>query len=118
MNKTYKQSQPKYLRRWWLRFRPCKTQILASEYTGYALEFYVPWWAWPFELIHRMIFGRAKLTPIKSTPNGSLQELKAENVCDRQLLPNDLIIPKAMPLSLEKSNKNNNNQRRRLGGFI
>lgn len=72
MSETYKQSRPKYLRRWWLRTRPCKKQILVSEYFDNPLEFYVPWWAWPFELMHRMIFGRAKLTPIKGNSDGSL----------------------------------------------
>ena len=53
-------SLPKPLTRWWLRTRLCKNGIqLGPEGMPACMEFYVPWWAWPLELTHRLIFGRA-----------------------------------------------------------
>lgn len=48
--------------RWWCRVRPLKNavQLNAGEGIPAAVEFYVPWWAWPFELLHRLIFGSTK----------------------------------------------------------
>ena len=56
-------SLPRPLCRWWMRLRPiCKGfQIESCGEFLPPIELYVPWWAWPFELVHRLIFGRAKL---------------------------------------------------------
>lgn len=55
--------------RWWLKLRnvnlPGRSNIrdmadlqeMAAE-ADQAAEFYVPWWAWPLEWIHRLVFGR------------------------------------------------------------
>gem|GEM_PF-5263448 len=49
--------------RWWLRTRSCRLGIqLNNDGTPPCIEFYVPWWAWPLELLHIAVFGRAKLT--------------------------------------------------------
>jgi len=55
-------SLPKYLCRWWLRTRPCKNavQINAGQGIPASVEFYVPFWAWPFEILHRAIFGSTR----------------------------------------------------------
>lgn len=51
-------------RRWWIR---CKEtpRILTVENGWYCyssiITFYVPWWAWQFELLDRVIFGRYKI---------------------------------------------------------
>lgn len=37
-------------------------------------ELYVPWWAWPFELIHRAIFGQVKLKGIDVPVDGVTRE--------------------------------------------
>lgn len=42
---------PKILCRWWLK----------SKQENNIAEFYVPWWAWPMEFIHRIIFGASKI---------------------------------------------------------
>ena len=51
-----------WLCRWWMRTRPVRNAV---QIDGQGLppvrELYVPWWAWPLELLHRAIFGRAKL---------------------------------------------------------
>jgi len=78
MNKQMKVgiSLPKILCRWWLRIRPCKNGVQLSGadircdgitiiQMPACIESYVPWWAWPLELIHRSIFGHAKLTATK-----------------------------------------------------
>lgn len=56
-------SLPRPLCRWWLKSRPCKlgTQLNAWQGIPPCIEFYVPIWAWPFELLHWAIFGRPKL---------------------------------------------------------
>ncbi len=48
--------------RWWLKWRPCKraVQINAGQGIPACIEFYVPWYAWPLEFIHRMIFGKTE----------------------------------------------------------
>ena len=55
------------LTKWWLKVRPCKSaiQINANQGIPPCIEFYVPFWAWPFELLHRLyclIFGKDKLS--------------------------------------------------------
>ena len=53
---------PKLLARWWLKMRICKNAIqLGPKGMPACVEFYVPWWGWPFEMIHRLIFGKAVL---------------------------------------------------------
>ena len=49
--------------RWWLKIRPCKTAVPVNVGHGVSacLEFYIPFSAWPFELLHRCVFGKAKL---------------------------------------------------------
>ena len=55
-------SLPKLLTRWWLKTRPCKNIVqIGSKGVPACIEFYVPFWAWPFELIHRLFFGRTVL---------------------------------------------------------
>ena len=56
--------RPKWLCRWWLRTRPCKNAVQMNPNDGIpaCIEFYVPAWAWPFELLHRAVFGKAKIT--------------------------------------------------------
>lgn len=52
-------------RRWWLRTRPVSNGIqLGLQNVPAAIEFYVPWWGWPFEILHRCIFGYPKLNKI------------------------------------------------------
>jgi len=43
--------------RWWLKIRTCEQSCVG----GAVHEFYVPFWAWPFEWLHRLIFGRATI---------------------------------------------------------
>jgi hypothetical protein len=65
-------SRPIYLCRWWLKMRECKRATLIGNPQPGVLpvqEFYVPWWAWPLELLHRIIFGRAKLEAIEASKN-------------------------------------------------
>lgn len=53
--------------RWWLRSRDLKNYPKSIIWHGdkkYLIplrEVYIPWWGWPFELIHRAIFGRVTL---------------------------------------------------------
>ena len=55
--------RPLFLCRWWLKTRDIKNPIQLNPGEGIppAVEFYVPWWAWPLELLHRLIFGHARL---------------------------------------------------------
>ena len=51
--------------KWWLRMRDCKRATLIGDTQPGVLpvqEFYVPLWAWPFEWMHRCVFGNPKLT--------------------------------------------------------
>lgn len=58
-------AKPLPLCRWWLRTRPCSLGIqLGPEEMLPCMEFYVPWWGWPFELLYRIIFGRNKLEKV------------------------------------------------------
>lgn len=66
-------SLPKPCLKWWLHTRDVKGQIAAPGVDlPPCIEFYVPWWAWPLELAHRMIFGREKI-------QGDHQPLKVTN---------------------------------------
>jgi hypothetical protein len=62
MKYGYAVGRPIILCRWWLKTRQCK---LAHQIAGQGLapvqEFYVPFWAWPLELLHRLIFGSSKI---------------------------------------------------------
>lgn len=49
------------LQRWWLRTRECESIVYDDGSIGASAEFYIPIWAWPFELVHRAIFGKAVL---------------------------------------------------------
>jgi len=51
---------PWYERKWWVRVREIESIWTPQGWTGCA-EFYVPFWAWPLELGHRMIFGNPKV---------------------------------------------------------
>ena len=51
---------PFWKRRWWLRTRPCESVVIGGLRTA-SSEFYTPWWAWVFDLTHRLIFGRSLL---------------------------------------------------------
>lgn len=56
---------PRQLTRWWLKVRQIEP-IRTDDGLIHAMsEFYVPFWAWPFELLHRMVFGSTKITSIK-----------------------------------------------------
>lgn len=44
---------------WWTRTRVCKNAIqMYPKDLPPCVEFYVLWWSWPLELIHRCVFGR------------------------------------------------------------
>ena len=45
--------------KWWMRVEPLKFEPSSRLQSG--ARFYVPWWAWPLELVHRAIFGRVKI---------------------------------------------------------
>lgn len=65
---------PLPLCRWWLKTRPCSRGIqLGPPNTPPAVEFYVPWWAWPLEWLHRLVFGAVVLC------HGLKEELKDGN---------------------------------------
>ena len=49
------------LSRWWLRTRHIAPVLHADGQWGASQELYVPFWAWPLELAHRALFGRAIL---------------------------------------------------------
>jgi len=54
--------KPFYMRRWWVRTRPCKNAVQVGDSRLPAChEFCVPWYAWPLELAYRAIFGKAVL---------------------------------------------------------
>ena len=58
--------RPKPFTRWWLKSRPTTLGIqLNDDGTPPCIEFYVPWWAWPLELLHMVVFGSTKITTIK-----------------------------------------------------
>lgn len=55
--------KPLIMRRWWLKTRPATNavQINSGEGIPACVEFYVPFWAWPFELLHIILFGSTRL---------------------------------------------------------
>lgn len=64
-------SRHPWLCRWWVRTRPVKPDKfhramcrLTSSGARAPVEFYVPWWGWPLELLHRAVFGRAIIRPL------------------------------------------------------
>jgi len=63
MTNITKKSLPLPLTKWWAKTRPCKkaVQLNVNEGIPACIEFYVPWWAWPLEMLHRAIFGRDDL---------------------------------------------------------
>ena len=58
--------------RWWCRTREvpntdCWIKIGNEEWKRVPItEFYIPWWSWPLEILHRMVFGKPKLIKSKS----------------------------------------------------
>jgi len=61
MDYVYRKSRRRIFCRWWLRTRPVMN-VKPSPFGQHAVrEFFVPWWAWPLELLHRGIFGHTKL---------------------------------------------------------
>ena len=75
---TVGKSLPRPLCKWWKRFRRVKDQVPMDGLIHAAVELYVPWWAWPFELTHRMVFGNLKLTriAIEGIADGKVHEVK------------------------------------------
>lgn len=53
-------SAPIYKRRWWMRVRRTVSVKTPEGWTASA-ELYVPFWAWPLELVHRWMFGTVKI---------------------------------------------------------
>ena len=53
--------KPIILTRWWLKTKEVKAIVYPNNLIGASYEFYVPLWAWPLELLHRMIFKQTKL---------------------------------------------------------
>jgi hypothetical protein len=47
--------------RWWLRTRHVTPVYFGGQWSA-CQELYVPWWAWPFELAHRAVFGRSRIS--------------------------------------------------------
>jgi hypothetical protein len=58
---TSVKQKPYLLTRWWINTREVTPVIYENGLVGACHEFYVPVWAWPFELLHRLIFGSTKL---------------------------------------------------------
>ncbi len=56
-----KKGLPKVLCRWWLKTRSCRNGIQINNDMPECIEFYVPWWAWSFEILHMFVFGESKL---------------------------------------------------------
>lgn len=67
---------PLPLCKWWKRARPSTRGIQLNNGAPPCIELYVPWWAWPLELVHRAIFGNPKLTPIEGIADGKVREVK------------------------------------------
>lgn len=42
--------------RWWLRVREVESIIYGDGSSGACHEFYVPFWAWPLEGLHRFVW--------------------------------------------------------------
>lgn len=43
--------------RWWIRGKI--TGELGT--THRVIELFIPWWGWPLELLHRMVFSKVKI---------------------------------------------------------
>ena len=56
---TGMKARPWPARRWWVRFVPGETIPLRFGLECRVMHAKVPAWAWPLELLHRFIFGRA-----------------------------------------------------------
>ena len=57
--------RPRPLTRWWLRTRFIEVITYDNGLIGAPMELYVPFWAWPLELLHRVVFGSTKIISIK-----------------------------------------------------
>ena len=53
LNKYITASGPRWQKKWWMRI---KKNEVDNQVTG--IEVYVPWWGWPFEMLHRIFFKR------------------------------------------------------------
>jgi hypothetical protein len=63
---SYCKSLPKPLTRWWVKTRPCKNAVqLGPKGMPACVEFYVPWYAWPLELMHHAVFGKAVMEELE-----------------------------------------------------
>lgn len=59
---VFAKQKPLFLRRWWVKIRECKDAVQIDDSGIPAChEFYVPWYAWPLELIYRAVFGKVEL---------------------------------------------------------
>ena len=53
------------LSRWWLKTRATKTGVqLNNGEMPACVELYVPFWAWPLEILHRLVFGSTKIEAV------------------------------------------------------
>lgn len=77
-----RKAKPIPLCRWWLRTRLIPGDVTTrvnfagmkdSVTSSPVVEFYVPWWAWPLEWMHRLVFGTVILC------HGLSEELKDGN---------------------------------------
>lgn len=69
--------KPLWQRRWWTRTKLAYEPEGCPEYPKLpeaVYEFYIPWWGWPFELVHRAIFGRVKMKAIECKADGVMRE--------------------------------------------
>ena len=63
MENLIKKERSKLMQRWWVKSRPSgKFLYFDGKGNQPVIEFYTPWWGWPFELLHRLIFGYPKIT--------------------------------------------------------
>jgi len=58
--------RPRWQCRWWLRSKPAPI-LPGDDGLFHGAEMYVPWWAWPLDLAHRLIFGSTKLEQLEET---------------------------------------------------
>lgn len=55
--------KPWYKRRFWLKVRRTDIMRLDPFKLSPAIhEFYVPWYAWPLEIIHILVFGKTEIS--------------------------------------------------------
>lgn len=63
MENFIKKARPKLMQCWWIKSRPSgKFLYFDGKENQLVIEFYIPWWGWPCELLHRLIFGYPKIT--------------------------------------------------------